>query len=123
VSTSKEPIDLRAVVQERLDQLTFLKPLSVKVIPHNRCPLVYEGAEGRFSQGARLNESVAIFLDWWGWGRHHGRYSFTVFEKGEGGWQLGWQLVQSRIEDINVAVAIAIHTLVARALPSAEVDA
>lgn len=122
----KEPIDLCAVVQARLDQLPFLKPLSVEDVPPRQCPLVYEdnGDEddedaGRYSQGARLNEAVGIFLDWWGWGRPHSRYSFTVFEKTNG----RWCRIQGRIEDLDEALATAIHTLAEHALLSTKAGA
>lgn len=118
MSTSKAPIDLRAVVQTRLDQLTFVKPLRLKGVPRKECGALTEGTSSDFTQGVRLNESVAIFLDWWGYGMSN-RYSFAVFEQGDG----DWQQVQSRIEDINEAVAIAIHTLAAQALLSSGANA
>jgi hypothetical protein len=46
------------------------------------------------------------------------RYSFAVFEQGNG----GWQQVRSRIEDINVAIACAIHTLADQTLLSTGAD-
>ena len=110
---SKEPIDLRDTVQAQLEQLTFVKPLRLKDVPIKQCSSLTEGTSSDFTQGVQLNESVAIFLDWWGWGMS-GRYSFAVFEQGDG----GWQQVQSRIENINVAVAIAIHMLAEHALLS-----
>ena len=118
MSTAKQPIDLRATVQARLEQLTFVKPLRLKDVPQKQCAALDEGTSSDFTQGVRLNESVAIFLDWWGWGMSN-RYSFAVFEKANG----DWQQVQSRIEDINDAVAIAIHTLAEQALLSSGADA
>lgn len=117
MSTSKTPIDLRAVVQTRLDHLTFVKPLRLKDVSKRTCAALHEGTSSDFTQGVQLNESVAIFLDWWGWGMSN-RYSFAVFEKANG----RWQQVHSRIEDINEAVANAIHALVERALFSSRSD-
>ena len=113
MSTSKTPIDLHAVVQTRLDQLAFVKPLLLKDVPKKACGALTEGTSSDFTQGVRLNDSVAIFLDWWGYGMSN-RYSFAVFEKAAE----GWQLVHGRIEDINVAVACAIHTLAEQPLRS-----
>jgi hypothetical protein len=112
VSTAKEPIDLRASVQERLDQLTFMQPLRLNDVSQRACAALDEGTSSDFTQGVQLNETVAIFLDHWGMKPH--QYSFAVFEKTGG----SWQHVCSRIEQINEAVASAIHTLAERALRS-----
>ena len=37
MSTSKQPLDLRAVVQARLAQLTFVKRLRLKDVPRKEC--------------------------------------------------------------------------------------
>ena len=118
MSTSKSPLDLHATVQARLDQLTFVKPLRLKDIARKTCGALSEGTSSDFTQGVRLNESVAIFLDWWGYGMSN-RYSFAVFEQAHG----DWRQVRSRIEDINAAVASAIHTLAEQALLSSGADA
>jgi hypothetical protein len=112
VTAPKEPIDLRAALETQLDRLTFLKPLRLKDVSDRTCASIGEGTSADYSQGVSLNESVGIFLDWWGWMSPHKRYSFAVFERAD----RRWQQVQSRIEDINVAVAIAIHTLAEHAL-------
>lgn len=118
MSTAKQPLDLRAVVQTRLSQLPFVKLLRLKDVPRKECGALTEGTSSDFTQGVRLNESVTIFLDWWGYGMSN-RYSFAVFEQGNG----NWQQIQSRIEDINVAVACAIHALAEHALRTSGADA
>ena len=120
MSTAKTPIDLHAVVQMRLDQLTFVKPLRLKDVSRKACDALDEGTSASFTQGVRLNNSVAIFLDWWGWGMSN-RYSFAVFEQANG----AWHQVRSRIERIDDAVVFAIHALteqVLRASRASEVE-
>ena len=112
MSTATSAIDLYAVVQARLAQLTFVKPLRLKEVSKKTCAALDEGTSSDFTQGVRLNESVAIFLDHWG--MKPDQYSYAVFEKAAG----CWQLVHGRIEDINVAVACAIHTLAEQTLLS-----
>lgn len=107
VSESKAPIDLRMVVQTRLDQL--MKPLRLKNVSKSTCAALHEGTSSDFTQGVQLNESVGIFLDWWGWGMSN-RYSFAVFERAE----RRWQPVRSRIKNIHEAIACALHTLALR---------
>ena len=109
--TAKEPIDLRDAVTARLKQLTFMKPIRLKDISQSACGVLTEGTSSDFTQGVRLNGSVAIFLDWWGWGMSN-RYSFAVFEQAD----RSWSQVASRIEGIDDAVAIAIRTLAEHAL-------
>lgn len=110
--TSKQPLDLHAVVQAQLKQISFVKPLRLEDVAEDECSALDEGTSSSFSQGLRLNGTVAIFLDWWGWGRPHNRYSFTVFERINGRWLQNC----ARIEDIAFAVACAIHALAAQAL-------
>jgi len=105
---AKQPIDLYATVQASFERLTFTKPLRLKDISRRTCSAVDEGTSADYSQGVSVNESVAIFLDWWGWARPHKRYSFAVFERGNG---RQWSRVQSRIERIEDAVVRAIQTL------------
>ena len=114
MSTAKEPIDLRATVQARLDQIAFLGPLRLEDVPRRTCSALDEGTSADYSQGVHLNGSVAIFLNWWGWARPHKRYSFAVFEQVGG----RWSQVASRIEDIDEALALAIRTLAEHALRS-----
>jgi hypothetical protein len=112
VSEQKEPIDLKAVVQARLDGLTFLAPLRLEDVSDRACSNLGEGTSASYSQGVRLNESVGIFLNWWGWARPHKRYSFAVFEQVD----RRWSLVASRIEDIDEALVSAIRALAEHAL-------
>lgn len=115
----KTPIDLRAAVQERLDQVTFLKTLRLKDISRRQCDALCEGTSADFTQGVSLNETVGIFLNHWGWARSHNRYSFAVFEK------IGrsWQQVQSCIEQIQDVIPIAICTLAEHAMFGTKADA
>lgn len=114
MSTAKEPIDLCDTVQARVDSIAFFMLLRLKDIPRRACSALGEGTRASYSQGVRLNESVGIFRDWWGWMSPHKRYSFAVFE------QTGrrWCQVRSRIEDIDEAIAIAIRTLAEQVLLS-----
>ena len=110
----KEPIDLLAAVNARLDSIAFFLLLRVKEVSGRTCSALGEGTSADYSQGVRLDESVGIFLDWWGWMSPHKRYSFAVFER------VGqrWSQVASRIEDIDEALALAIRTLAEHALRS-----
>ena len=113
--TPREPLDLCATLRARLGRVTFLKPLRLTILSDAECSALDEGTSSSFSQGVRLADAVAIFLDWWGWGRPHNRYSFAVFEQTPE----GWQHVCSRIESLDVALATALHTLAERALAAA----
>jgi hypothetical protein len=116
MSISKEPIDLRATVQARLDRIIFITLLQLKDVSTSACSALGEGTSADYSQGIRLNESVGIFLNYWGWARPHKRYSFAVFEQLD----RRWSQVASRIEDIDEAITYAIRTLVEHALRSAK---
>jgi hypothetical protein len=105
-------MDLHANVEMRLLQLSWVTSLRVNDLSEDECNELDEGTSSSFSQGVSINDGVAIFLDWWGWGRPHGRYSFAVFEKNDG----QWQQVQARIENLGVAVACAIHALAEQTL-------
>lgn len=118
MSTTKQPIDLNAVVRVRLGQIPFVTRLRLTNIPRKTCDALDEDTSSNYTQGVRLNGAVAIFLDWWGWGMS-GRYSFAVFEKSAD----GWQTVHGRIEDINVAVACAIQELAKQTLLSSRSNA
>jgi hypothetical protein len=107
---TKDPIDLHAAVQERLDRIMFVKPLRLQDVSRETCDALCEGTSSDFTHGVRLNESVVVVLDHWGFAPH--QYSFAVFEKID----RRWQQVRSRIEDIDAAVASAIHTLAEQAL-------
>ena len=111
--TKKQPIDLRATVQARLDQLTFVKALRLSDVPDDERSALHEGTSSDFTQGVCLNDAVAIFLDWWGWGMSN-RYSFAVFKQVDG----DWEHVESRIGDVNEAIATAIQALTEHALAS-----
>lgn len=116
---SKTPIDLYAVVQERLARLTFITGLQLKEISDPTLSALGEGTSESYSQGVRLNDSVGIFLDHWGWMKPHSRYSLAVFERVGG----QWQKVRSRIEGpdggVDEALSIAIRTLAEHALRAA----
>lgn len=108
----KTPIDLYAVIQELLDQLTFVKTPRLKEVSRRQCDGISEGTSASYTQGVSLNDTVGIFLNHWGWARPHNRYSFAVFEKID----RRWSQVQSRIEEIKDVIPIAIRTLAAHAL-------
>ena len=113
-AAAKEPIDLLATVQARLDSIDFFTLFRVSAISRRTCSALDEGTSADYTQGVRLNESVGVFLDFWGSHSPHKRYSFAVFE------QVGrrWSLVASRIEDIDDALATAIHALAEHSLRS-----
>lgn len=117
MSASKEPIDLRAVVQDRLRHLPFVKRLRLRIMPDDECSALDEGTSSDFTQGIRLNDSVAICLDWWGAWKPHKRYSFTVFGQTNG----DWQSLGSRIERIDDAIVVAIQALAEQALISSDI--
>jgi hypothetical protein len=116
----KAPIDLAAVVQERLRQLAFLAPIRLDDIPEDECFALGEGTSANYTRGVRLNGSVAIFLNHWGSWKPHNRFSFAVFEQVDG----AWSLVRSRMDDLeglDEAIPTAIRTLTEHALRSPEV--
>jgi hypothetical protein len=113
-----EPIDLRATVQARLDQLPFVTGLRMVDISASACSALDEGTSASFTQGVQLNDNVAILLNHWGWARSHNRYSFTVFDRMVGG---RWEQAQARIDHIDDAIALAIQLLAAHALIAAGV--
>lgn len=114
MSTAKQPIDLCAAVKARVDTIAFFLLLRLKDIPNRACSTLGGGTSESYSQGVRLNESVGIFLDWWGSMSPHKHYSFAVFEqKGR-----RWSKVHSHLEDLDEAIAIAIHALAEQALLS-----
>ncbi len=112
MSAPKTPIDLHATVKLRLDQITFIKALRLRDIPEAECSALDEGTSASFTQGVQLDATVAIFLDHWGWGRPHNRYSFAVFTQVDD----RWHQVRARIECIDEALACAIHALTEQSL-------
>jgi hypothetical protein len=111
---SKRTPNLRNLIQRRLSKLTLLTPLRLSDITDDECAarMCAEGTCADFIEGVRLNETVDIFLDAWGFpGPDPRRYTFTVFERTK----KRWCLVHGHIEEINEAVAVAVHTLVEQA--------
>ena len=117
MSSPKEPIDLHAAVHARLGRIAFLRPLQLTDVSDRACSALGEGTSADYTQGVRLNESVGIFLNWWGWMSPHKRYSFAVFERAG----KRWSQVVSRLEGLeglDEAIAIAIRTMTEHALSS-----
>jgi hypothetical protein len=110
-NTYRPPIDLHAAVEKQLARLSFLGGSkgadALEDISDEECVELCEGTSADFTQGVRMHGKAAIFLNHWGWGRPHNRYSFSVFERSVE----GWQEVGGRIDAIEEAIALLIRTL------------
>lgn len=115
---SKRTPNLHNLIQRRLSKLTLLTPLRLTDLTDDECEtrMRAEGAEGTcadFIEGIRLNETVDIFLDAWGFpGPDPRRYTFIVFARP----QKRWCLVQGHIEEINYRLDASRGKLDARLL-------